>query len=110
MDREEDGVTIIDLDGPLVRELSVHALPDRIRELLGRGVRDLAINLAEVPYADSWGVGCLVAAFNLVRQAGGKIRFFAGPERLVHTLERLRLDTVLELYEDESSVVDSFWK
>ena len=108
VDREVDGVTVIDLVGPLVREPSVHALADRIQELLDKGVRGLAINLAEVPYADSYGVGGLVAAGNSVRQAGGKIRFFAGSERLVRTLERPRLDRVLNLYEDESSALSSF--
>ncbi len=103
-----DGVTIIDLVGPLIREVPVHALPDRIGELLGRGVRDLAINLAEVPYADSFGVGSLVAAYNSVRQAKGKVRFFASPERLARTLKRLQLDTVLELFKDEASAVSSF--
>jgi anti-sigma B factor antagonist len=105
--RHVDGVTILDLIGPLVREVSTH-LPDRIRELLDIGMNDLALNLGEVPYADSCGVSGLVGAYNLVRQAGGRIRFFAAPERLLHTLRRLRLDTVLELYEDESSAVSSF--
>jgi len=110
VDREVGGVTVIDLVGPLVRERSVHALADRIQELLDRGVRDVVINLADIPYADSYGVGALVAAHNSARQAGGRIRLFGGSGRLVHTLERLRLDTVLELYEDETSAVSSFEK
>jgi anti-anti-sigma regulatory factor len=53
-------------------------------------------------------VGGLVSAYNLVRQAGGKIKFFGTPERLAHTLERLRLNAVLQLYEDEASAISSF--
>jgi anti-sigma B factor antagonist len=65
-------------------------------------------SLAEVPYADSYGLGGLTAAYNLVQQAGGRIKFFAARERLLRTLHRLRLDTVLELFEDEGSAVSSF--
>ena len=108
VDREVDGVTVIDLIGPLVRELPVHTFRDQIQELLDGGTKNLAINLAEVPYADSYGVGGLVTAYNLVRQAGGRVKFFAASTRLDHTLERLRLDTVFELYEDEASAVSSF--
>ncbi len=108
VDREVDGVTVIDLIGPLVRELPVHTFRDQIQELLDEGTKNLAINLAEVSYADSCGVGSLVTAYNLVRQAGGRIKFFAATTRLVHTFARLRLDTVFDLYEDEASAVSSF--
>src|SRR5215472_4290016 len=87
-------VSVIDLKGPLMRELPVLAFRDQIRELLDQGVRNFAINLAEVPYADSYGQGGLAAAYNLVHEAGGGIKFFAARHRLVRTLRRLRLDTV----------------
>jgi anti-sigma B factor antagonist len=108
VDRKVRGISVIDLTGPLVRELPVLAFRDRIRELLDQGTRNFAINLAEVPYADSYGLGGLASAHNLVHQAGGRIKFFAARERLVRTLRRLRLDTVLELFEDEESALSSF--
>jgi anti-sigma B factor antagonist len=108
VDREVEGVTVIDLAGPLIRELPVRVFRDQIQDLLRGGTRYLAVNLAGVAYADSFGVGGLVSAYNLARQPGGKIRFYGAPERLAHTLERLRLNTVLELYEDEASAVSSF--
>jgi anti-sigma B factor antagonist len=106
--RKVGDVSVIDLTGPLVRELPVLAFRDQIRELLDRGMRNFAINLAEVPYADSYGLGGLTAVYNLVQQAGGRIEFFAARERLLRTLQRLRLDTVLELFEDEGSALASF--
>jgi anti-sigma B factor antagonist len=106
--RKVGDVSVIDLTGPLVRELPVLAFRDQIRELLDRGMRNFAINLAEVPYADSYGLGGLTAVYNLVQQGGGRIKFFAARERLLRTLQRLRLDTVLELFEDEGSAVSSF--
>ncbi len=106
--RKVGDVSVIDLTGPLVRELPVLAFRDQIRELLDRDMRNFAINLAEVPYADSYGLGGLTAVYNLVQQAGGRIKFFAARDRLLRTLQRLRLDTVLELFEDEGSALSSF--
>ncbi|HMD98384.1 MAG TPA: STAS domain-containing protein [Terriglobia bacterium] len=107
-DRRENAVVVIDLAGPLVGERSVHALHDRIQELLLLGAKKFAINLAEVPYADSGGLSGLVAAHNLIQSRGAGIKFFATPARLAHTLARLRLDTVFELFGDESSALSSF--
>ena len=106
--RKVGDVSVIDLTGPLVRELPGHAFRDQIRELLDQGARNFAINLAEVRHADSHGLGGLAAAYNLVQQAGGRVKFFAAHHRLLRTLHRLRLDTVLELFEDEASAVASF--
>jgi len=108
VDRKVSEVSVIDLKGPLMRELPVLAFRDQIRELLDQGVRNFAINLAEVPYADSYGLGGLAAAHNLVQQARGRIKFFAARDRLVRMLHRLRFDTVLELFEDEESALSSF--
>ena len=65
-------------------------------------------HLAEVPYADSYGLGGLAAAHNLVQQTRGRIKFFGARDRLFRTLHRLRLDTVLDLFEDEASALSSF--
>jgi anti-sigma B factor antagonist len=108
VDREVHGVSVIDLRGPLVRELSVLAFLEQIRELLDQGARNFAINLAEVPYADSYGLGGLATAHNLVQHSGGRIKFFAARDRLMRTLHRLRLDTVFDLFEDETAALSSF--
>jgi anti-sigma B factor antagonist len=107
-DREVRGVSVIHLTGPLVGEAGVLAFRHQIRELLDQGTRNFAVSLAEVPYTDSYGLGGLAAAYNLVQQAGGRIKFFAARDRLVRTLHKLRLDTILELFDDEASAVASF--
>ena len=96
------GVAVIELRGPLTAERSVHALYDALRELLEEGARDFAINLAPVSLIDSYALGALAGAYNLVRQAGGRIKFFAAPERLVRALRKFHLDRVLELYASEA--------
>jgi anti-anti-sigma regulatory factor len=53
-------------------------------------------------------LGGLAGAHNLIRKAGGRIKFFAASERLVLTFKKLRLDTVFELFENEASALSSF--
>ncbi len=96
------GVAVIDLRSPLAEERSVHALYDAIRELLEEGAGNFAINLAHVSVVDSYTLGALAGAYNLVRQAGGRIKFFAAPERLIRALRKFHLDSVLELYANEA--------
>jgi anti-sigma B factor antagonist len=103
-------VCVIELSGPLLGAPRVDSFCDLTEGLLDRGAKNLAINLAQVPYADSYGVGSLVATFNLACQAGARIRFFAASQRLAEALKRLHLDTVFDLYEDETSAVASFRK
>ena len=95
------GVAVIDLKGPLAEERSVHALYDAIRELLEEGARNFAINLAQVSVADGYTLSALAGAYNLVRHAGGRIKYFAAPERLIRAFSKFRLDSVLELYANE---------
>jgi len=98
-------VAVIDLRGPLAEERSVHAFYDAMRELLDEGAGNFAINLAQVSVADSYTLVALAGAYNLVRQAGGRIRFFAAPERLIRAFRKFRLDSVLELYTNEASAL-----
>jgi anti-anti-sigma factor len=95
-------VAVIELKGPFGEERTAHALYDTIRELLEEGARSFAINLAQVSVADSYTLGALAGAYNLVRQAGGRIRFFAAPERLIRAFRKFHLDSVLELYANEA--------
>jgi anti-anti-sigma factor len=100
-------VAVIDLGGPLGEERSVHALYDTLRELLEEGARNFAINLAEVANADSSTLGALAGAYNLVRRAAGRIKFFAAPERLIRAFRKFHLDSVMELYADEAAALSN---
>ena len=101
------GVAVIELKGPFGEERTVHALYDTIRESLEDGAGNFAISLAHVPGADSYTLGALAGAYNLVRQAGGRIRFFAATERLIRAFRKFHLDSVLELYANEASALSN---
>jgi len=94
-------VAVIDLRGPFAEEQAVHALYDALRELLEAGARNFAINLAQVSVADSYTLGALAGAYNLVRQAGGRIKFFGASGKLLRAFRKFHLDSVLELHANE---------
>lgn len=103
--RKAGKATILDLDGPLKMGEAVEAFRDQVEELITSGAKTLAINLAGVPEMDSSGIGALVRAFSALKQAGGKCKMFAAPKRVKQTLKMVRLDTVLDLAEDEATAL-----
>lgn len=106
--RKAAKATILDLSGPLKMGEAVDAFRDQVEELTSAGAKNLAVNLAGVPEMDSSGIGALVRVFNGIKQAGGKCKFFSPPKRVMQTLKMVRLDTVLDLAEDEASALAGF--
>lgn len=106
--RPKGNVSILDLTGPLKLGEPEQAFRQQVEELLSGGTKNLAVNLAGVPEMDSSGIGALVRAFNTVRQQGGKCRFFGAPKRVLQTLKMVRLDSVLDLVEDEATALEGF--
>lgn len=104
-DRTASGTTVIDIDAPLTAESAAQAFCDRVRDLLDRGQRKFVVNLAEVSEIDSYGLGGLAAAHNWITETGGQIRFYGATPRVRRTIERLRLDSVLAMYEDETEAL-----
>ncbi len=86
----------------------MEAFSAQLKELLDAGARYLAVNLAGVSRLDSSGIGAFVRAHTTILKAGGKCRFFAAPKLVMQTLHMVRLDTVLDLAEDEASALARF--
>jgi anti-sigma B factor antagonist len=106
--RKANNITILDLSGSLTRGEAVETLRDQVRGALKAGAANLAINLAQVSYLDSSGIGALVGALTSLEAAGAQCKFFAAPERVVQTLKTVHLEQVLDLFEDEPSALASF--
>jgi anti-sigma B factor antagonist len=106
--RNVNEVTVLDLIEPLVWGQPAEDLDGRIHELLNAGTKNLAINLARVPYVDSAGVGALFAAHASMQAAGAKCKLFAAPQGMIRILERVHLDKIFELFEDEAAALASF--
>jgi anti-sigma B factor antagonist len=105
--RRVGAATILDLSGPLLVGEAERHCRDRVKEQVEVGARKLVINLSGVPYMDSSGIGALVSIFNGVHELGGVCRFYGATRKGRQLLRMVRLDTVLELVEDEESALSS---
>ncbi len=107
--RETEGVVILDVKGRLTVGDSATALREYLRELAAAGKPNVVLNLAEVDYIDSTGLGSLVVAYTTLRKADGHLRLLNLNRRNVELLVLTKLTTVFELFDDEQHAVNSFF-
>ncbi len=108
--RKAEGADILDMKGPLKLGEPEQEFREKVDELLAAGSKNLAVNLTEVPLIDSSGVGALKYAYTTVNRAGGKCKFFAPSKQVRQILKLVLLDTVFEIYDDESAAMAGFAK
>lgn len=107
--REKDGVIIIDLKGRLIGGEPVHALRERLSAMPAEGTKNIILNLADVNYIDSSGLGSMVIAYTGVKKLGGMVKLLNLSKRNVELLVLTKLTTVFEVFDDEQSAVNSFF-
>ena len=107
-ERVVDGVTILDLTGRLVLDEGDAIFRERVADLLARGRNHQIVNLQNVTYIDSAGVGVLVAKLLSVRRAGGDMKLLHLTPRSNRVMTITRLLTVFEAFNDEQEAVKSF--
>jgi len=107
-ERASDIVTVLDLDGKLVAGDGTQLLKDKINSLVFQNRRELLINLGNVPYIDSSGLGELVACLTTVTRAGGHLKLSRANERNRDLLALTRLLTVFDVFDSEADAVRSF--
>jgi anti-sigma B factor antagonist len=101
-------VTVIDTSGKLTMGEGTSTLRTKIRELVDGGARRIVLNMADVSYMDSSGLGELIAAHTTVTTAGGEIKLLNLAKRVHDLLKLTKLYTVFEAFEDEPSAIASF--
>lgn len=106
--QERDGVSIVILRGRLVLGEASKELRESLNRLLSQGKRQLVLNLENVTYIDSSGIGTLVAAYSTVRRQGGSLKLSHLGARFRETLQLTRLLTVFEVFPDDKAAVLSF--
>lgn len=104
-----DGIIVVDLGGRLVFGEETSALRDKVKSLITEGSR-VVLNLADVTYIDSGGLGTLVALYTTARNAGGSIKLARLTKRVGDLLQVTKLLTVFEVYDSEEAAVQSFRK
>lgn len=102
------GVTIVDLTGRIVLGDGSAELRDLVRDLAREGIRKILLNLRNVDYIDSSGLGELVCAFTSMRNQGGELKLLNLTKRVRSLLQITKLLTVFDVTDDESISVKSF--
>jgi len=106
--RQIGGVTIVDITGRIVLGEESAALRGLVCDLLTKGHKKIVLNLGDVNYIDSSGLGHLVSAFTTVRKQDGELKLLHLTNK-VHDLMRItRLYTVFDIMDDEAVAVESF--
>ena len=108
--RQLDGVTIVDLSGRITLGEGSVVLRDTIRDLVGKGHKRILLNLGDVTYIDSSGIGELVSAFTSVRNQGGELKLLNLTKKVHDLLQITKLYTVFDVKDDEASAVAAFGK
>jgi len=106
--RQVGEVTVIDIEGRLTLGDGSNALRDELRHLIATNRRKILVNLGDVSYIDSSGIGQLVAGFTTVSNQGGKLKLVKANKRIKDLLHMTRIAAIFEMYEDESAAVLSF--
>ena len=106
--REVSHVTILDVKGRIVLGDETHQLRVAVRDLIEQGKKKIILNLAEVDYIDSSGVGELVGAFTAVRGSGGELKLLNLSQKVQDVLHITKLYTVFDVRDDEFKAVKSF--
>jgi len=106
--RESKDVTILDLKGKIILGAESASLREAVRGLLDDGKRKILLNLGNVSFIDSAGVGTLVASFTTARAAGGEMKLCKLTQKFRETLQVTRLLTVFETYDDEAEAIRQF--
>jgi len=106
--RKVDGVTIVDLSGRITLGEGSVVLRDTVKDLVGRGSKKILLNLGDVTYIDSSGIGELVSAFTTVRNQGGELKLLNLTKKVHDLLQITKLYTVFDVKDDEAAAISSF--
>jgi len=107
--RNVDGIAIVDASGRIVFGDESASLRETVKKLILENKR-IVLNLGEVTYIDSGGLGTLVALYTTARSAGGTIKLASLTKRVGDLLQVTKLLTVFDVYDNEKQALDSFRK
>src|ERR1700751_3541974 len=106
--RQVGEVTIVDLSGRITLGEGSVVLRDTIKDLLGKGHKKILLNLADVSYIDSSGIGEPVSAFTSVQRQGGELKLLNLTKKVHDLLQITKLYNVFEVKDDEPGAVAAF--
>jgi anti-sigma B factor antagonist len=106
--RQVAGITIIDISGRMIAGSGSQQILMTLVDEFDQGHHSLLVNCADLTFVDSSGIGDLLAAHAAILRRGGIVRLLSPTRTLRDALERTRLDSVLDIYQDEATAIASF--
>jgi len=106
--RQVDSVSVVDLSGRITLGEGCSQLRELIRDLLAKGHKNILLNLGEVTYIDSSGIGELVSGFTAVSNQGGQLKLLNLTKKVQDLLQITKLLTVFDVHDDETKAISSF--
>ena len=106
--RQVGDVTVVDVAGRITLGEGSSALRDLMREMVSKGQKKILLNLGEVSYIDSSGIGELVSGFTTVTNNGGQLKLLGLTKRVKDLLQITKLYTVFDVHDDEAGAIRSF--
>lgn len=101
-------VSILDCSGKITLGEGTMVVRNRVRELVDTGVKKIVLNLADVHYIDSSGIGELVSTYTTVTKNGGQLKLLNLTKKFSELLSITKLLTVFDVYNDERAALESF--
>jgi anti-sigma B factor antagonist len=107
-ERVVSGVSVLDLSGKIVLGEGDGQIRDRIKDLLADGQKRILLNLGDVNYIDSAGLGALISSYTTTKRQGGQLKLVNLTKRIQDLLAITKLITVFETYDNEAQALASF--
>jgi len=107
--RDREGITILDLNGRLTVGPEASTFRERLQKLIDSRRTNIILNLKDVDYIDSTGLGALVMSYTSLQRAGGKIKLLNLSRRGIELLVMTKLTTIFEVFDDEQNAINSFF-
>ena len=106
--RQIDSVTIVDVSGRITLGEGCAQLRELIREQLAKGNKNVLLNLGDVSYIDSSGIGELVSSYTAVSNQGGSLKLLNLTKKVQDLLQITKLYTIFDVHDDEAKAISSF--
>jgi anti-sigma B factor antagonist len=107
-DRSVDGVDVLDIEGRIILGEESNSFREKVKSLLAAGKKKIVLNLQNVTYIDSSGLGTLVATYHSARSQGATLKLANLGAKFKEVLQVTKLLTVFDTYDSEAAAIQSF--
>ena len=108
LDKEVNGVSVVTLDGRIILGEESHFLREKLKSLLAQGKTKIVLNMADINYIDSAGLGILVTASVSAKTKGASVRLCHLGNKFHEVMQMTKILTIFDVYDTEGEAVSSF--